>query len=88
MYIFVMIYHQYLRIHKFVWARALSGTRKHQSASVDCSEVIQKIHMRKIDRGQGLDHDEEFAIFHGLGTLTRQNGPSWAQGSALTRNEI
>ena len=53
----------------FVWARAVCGARKYQSASVDCSGVIQKIHMRKIDRGQGLVHDAEFLIFHGLGTF-------------------
>ena len=54
MYIFVMVYHQYLRIGEFVWARVLCGTRYYQSASVDCSGVIQKIHMRKIGLVQGL----------------------------------
>ena len=43
-----LVHHQYLRIAEFVWARVLCGTRKHQSASADCSGVIQKIHMRKI----------------------------------------
>ena len=64
-----MVYHQYLRIAQFVWARALCGTRYYQSASVDCSGVIQKIHMRKIRLDQGLVHDEDFLIFHGLGTF-------------------
>ena len=54
MYISMTVYLQYLRIHQFVWARVLCGTRYYQSASVDCSGVIQKIHMRKIRRDQGL----------------------------------
>ena len=58
--IVVMVFLQYLWIDQFVWARVLCGTRKHQSASVDCSGVIQKIHTRKIRRGQGLVHDEDF----------------------------
>ena len=62
------VFHSYLWIFVFVWARVLCGTRTHQSASVDCSGVIQKIHMRKIRLDQGLVHDEDFLIFHGLGT--------------------
>ena len=46
--IFVMVFHQYLRIGQFVLDLVLCGTRYYQSASVDCSGVIQKIHMRKI----------------------------------------
>ena len=64
MYISVMVYQQYLRIHKFVWARVLCGTRKHQSASVDCNGVIQKIHMRKIEWNQGVVHITEIDKFH------------------------
>ena len=63
------VFHQYLWIDQFVWARVVCGPRKHQSASVDCSGVIQKIHMRKIDLDQGLVHDGDFLIFHGLGTF-------------------
>merc|ERR1712005_75816 len=48
------VFLQYLWIFVFVWARIFCGTRKHQSASVDCSGIIQKIHMRKIRRHQGL----------------------------------
>ena len=48
--IFVMVFHQYLRIDQFVWARVLLGTRYYQSAFVDCSGVIQKIHMRDLVR--------------------------------------
>ena len=52
--IFVMVFHQYLRNGEFVLDLVLCGTRYYQSASLDCSGVIQKIHMRKIRRGQGL----------------------------------
>ena len=48
MYKFVMVFLEYLRIGQFVWARVLCGARYYQSASVDCSGTIQKIHMRKI----------------------------------------
>ena len=64
MYIFVMVYRQYLRIGQFVWARVLCGTRIHQSASMDCSGDIQKIHVRKIRRGQGRVHDDRNDRFH------------------------
>ena len=63
-----MVFHQYLWIFVFVWARVLCGTRKHQSASVDCSGVIQKINARKIRRDLDLVHDEDFLIFHGFRT--------------------
>ena len=39
---FVMVICQYLWIAVFVWARVFCGTRKHQSASLDCSGVTQK----------------------------------------------
>ena len=64
MYTFVVVFHQYLRIHKFVWARVLCGTRYYQSASLDCSGVIQKIHMRKIEIRQGPVHDAYYDRFH------------------------
>ena len=47
------VYFQYLKIHKFVWARVLCDTRYYKSASLDCSGIIQKIHMREIEWGQG-----------------------------------
>ena len=52
----VTVYFPYLRIHKFVWAHVLCGTRYYQSASLDCSGTIQKIHMREIrwDQGSGM----------------------------------
>ena len=52
--IFVMVFHQYLRIGQFVWDLVLLGTRYYHCASVDCSGVIRKIHMREIEVEQGL----------------------------------
>ena len=40
--------HWHLWITVFVWAYALCGTKQKCSASVDCSGVIRKIHVRKI----------------------------------------
>ena len=80
MYILVMVFHQYLRIHKFVWARVLRGTRYSQSASVDCSGVIQKIHMRKIRLGQGVVHDAEYYEFHDLETFDEAPGTVQSPG--------
>ena len=54
MYTFVMVFHQYLRIDQFVLDLVLCGTRYYQSASVDCSGVIQKMNMREIEMLQGL----------------------------------
>ena len=64
MYTFVVVFHQYLRIHKFVWARVLCGIRYYQSASLDCSGVIQKIHMREIRLDQGRVHNAEYDRIH------------------------
>ena len=55
--IFVMVFHQYLRMNVFVWDRVVCGTRYYQCACLDCSGAIQKIHMRKIRLGQGIVHD-------------------------------
>ena len=44
------VFLQYFWMHLFVWARVVCGTRSYQSASVGCSQIIQKIHMRKIER--------------------------------------
>ena len=57
MYIFVMVFVEYLWIDQFVWARVLCGTRYHQSASLDCSGTIKKIHMREIDDENVRFHD-------------------------------
>ena len=69
---FVMVFHEYLWIDQFVWARVFCGTRYYQSASVGCSGTIQKIHMRKIRRDQGFVHDGHVADFMIRGRLTKQ----------------
>ena len=58
-YAFVMVIHEYLRIDVFVLALVFCGIRYYQSASMDCSGVIQKIHMRKIRLLQGQIHLRE-----------------------------
>ena len=85
---FMTVFHQYLRIGQFVWARVLLCTRYHQSASVDCNGVIWKINRREDEVRQGFPTMMIFEIFMVWGRLTRPNGPSRAQGSTLTRNEI
>ena len=57
-------FHEYLKIDQFVWAGFFCGTRIHQSASMDCDGVTQKIHMREIGRGQGPSTWWEFDRFH------------------------
>ncbi len=59
-----MVIHQYLWIDQFVWAIVFCGIRYYQSASMDCSGVTQKIHMRKIRRDQGPYMMMDFAEFH------------------------
>ena len=71
MYIFVMVFLQYLRIGEFVWALALLGTRYYQCASVDCSGTIQKIHMRKIRLDQGIARACHHDGFHHLGPFDK-----------------
>ena len=43
-------------MHVFVWARVFCGTRKHQSASVDCSGTIKKFHLTEIEVDLGVAH--------------------------------
>ena len=45
---FVMAFHQYIRIGKFVCALVLFAKRYYQSASVDCSGAIDRIHMKEL----------------------------------------
>ena len=52
-------FHEYLWIDQFVWAPAFYGLRMGYCASFDCSGVSQKIHMRKIEVGQGPAHDAQ-----------------------------
>ena len=85
-YVFVMVFHEYLRIGQFFWALVLCGTRYYQSASVDCSGTIQKIHVSKIQWHQGAARAYIMMDLMILGHLTRPRGPFRARGSALTRN--
>ena len=48
-YTFEMVICKYLWILVFVWALVFSAFRYYQFASLDCSGVTQKIHMRKIE---------------------------------------
>ena len=45
----VAVFHGYLEIDQFVWARAFCEIRISCPAAVDCSGTIRKIHMRKIE---------------------------------------
>ena len=58
----------------FVWARVFCGPRIHQSASVDSSAVIRKIHMGKIRRQQGVSRACNHDGFHDLGTFDEDPG--------------
>ena len=78
--IFVMVFHQYLRIGQFVWARVFCGTRYYQSASLDCSGTIQKIHMRKIELHQGRARACKCDGFHVLGTFDEAPGTLQSSG--------
>ena len=57
------VFHQYLWIFVFVWARAVCGTRYWVGACGGYRAAVQKIHMRKIECGQGPAHDANFADF-------------------------
>ena len=50
----LMVFHQFLEIAVFVWARALCGTRICCSAAVGCSGVFQNILMSEIEADQGI----------------------------------
>ena len=66
---FLSVFLRYLEIAQFVLDRAVCGTSYWVGAGRGCSGVAQKIDMRKIRWQQGLVHDEDFLIFHGLGTF-------------------
>ena len=59
MYTIWSVFHPYLWIFVFVWARAVCGARYWVGADCGCRTVVQKIHMRKIEVNQGPVHDEE-----------------------------
>ena len=55
----VMVFLDFLEIDQFVWAGVFCELRIGCCASVDCSGVTQKIHMRKIELNQGSVADGE-----------------------------
>ena len=57
------VFHQYLWVFVFVWARAVCGTRYWVGAGCGCRAVLQKINMRKIEVGQGPAHDAHLTDF-------------------------
>ena len=58
-----MVIKEYLWIDQFVWALAFYGLRMGYCASLDCSGVTQKIHMRKVEVEHGPAHDAHLAEF-------------------------
>ena len=66
-----MVIPKYLWIDQFVWVIVFCGIRYYQSASMDCSGVIQKIHMRKIRLVQGLVNMMKCDRFHDQRTLDK-----------------
>ena len=53
MYIFESGFLEFLRIGQFVWAPAWCGTRYDHSGPVEIHPVTRKIHMEKLEVGQG-----------------------------------
>ena len=82
----LMVFHGFLGMHQFVWARALCGIRYGCLAAVDCSGTIQKIYMRKIRLTRVTSVHANVADFSIRGCLIRILGHFRAHGSALTRN--
>ena len=65
------------------WARVLCGSKYYQSAWLDCSGTIQKIHMRKIRRDQGasmmmrMTDSWKDTVRQGQMTTPGPRGPRW-----------
>ena len=66
-----MVFHWFLGMHQFVWARVFCGTRIRCRAAVDCSGDAQKIQMRKIRWSQGREHAWKCDGFHDPGTFDK-----------------
>ena len=75
-----MVFHQYLGIAVFVWARALCGTRTYCSAAVGCSGTTQKIHVPEIDVDQGREHAWKCDRFYDPGTFDEHFGTIQSPG--------
>ena len=79
-----MVIHQYLWIDQFVWALVFCGIGYSQSVSMDCSGVIQNIHMRKIRLRKAQMHLTDFWQISCLEDIRqakmddpRPRGPRW-----------
>ena len=87
----------------FVWALAFCELRVGCCASVDCSGVIRKIHVRTIRLIQGVEHACHHDGFHHFGTFDKAPGTvqsprvcadaqcckiTWLEELALERNTI
>ena len=75
-----MVFHQYLGIAVFVWARAFCGTRIRCCAAVDCSGTTQKIHVPEIDVDQGREHAWKCCGFYDPGTFDEDFGTLQSPG--------
>ena len=73
-------FHRYLWMDVFFWARALCGTRIGCCASVDCSGVIRKIHVRKIRLIQGVARACHHDRSQHLGTFDEAPGTVHSPG--------
>ena len=75
-----MVFHRYLGMLVFVWARALCESRIGCCASVHCSGTIRKIQVTEIEVKQGVaracDHDG----FQHLGTFDEAPGTVQSPG--------
>ena len=76
----LMVFHWYLGMHQFVWARALCGTRIWCCASVDCSGATRKINVTKIRRDQSVEHGCHHDGFQQLGTFDEAPGTVHSPG--------
>ena len=77
---FGMVFHEYLRIRQFVWARVLFATRHCQSAPVECSGTTGKIHVSENSMKQGVAHACYHDGFHDLGTFDDAPGTLQSPG--------
>ena len=81
-----VVFHSYLWIDQFVWARAFCGLRRSCLAAMDCSGTIQRIHTRKIEVSQGRARACKCDGFHVLGTF--DEALVTFHSAALTRNDL
>ena len=75
------VFHCYLLIYVFVWARICCALGRSCLASVDCSGTIGKILEVEIEMGQGVAHACYHGGFHDLGTFNE--APETVQSSGV-----